>query len=166
MTDHSDKQQSQLPGVANIEIGHLLTQIGKLSDAIRTEFDLVTARMGWLVTAEAFISAAFVAAATAFPLEKGAFLSLLTYLVFALPLLGIVLAFTVLIAIQAAHTAAERLKEDRDKIMQQLPEGLRIVLVASRDPEHLQGNLPARILPPTIIIFWIIALFSLPMPKL
>jgi hypothetical protein len=104
------------------KIDQLLTQIGRLSDATRTEFDLVTARVGWFLTSEAFLCASFVAAAVNYPAKRHGLQTSFGYLLLALPVLGMALALLVGIAVSVAHKAAAARKDDRDAMMKRLPE--------------------------------------------
>jgi hypothetical protein len=131
----------------------ILGQLQRLDAAIHKEYTLVSDRMSWMVTSESFIFTAFIIAAVNYTnsiLLKflvGSFLILM-------PLLGIFLAGIVKKAIDAAHSAADNLKEERDKLEKKLPEKLRIKPISSKVPEHSAGNLPPMYLPFVIIGVW------------
>jgi hypothetical protein len=44
------------------DVPHKLSQIPRLGEGIKAEFDLITGRMSWLVIAESFILSAFATA--------------------------------------------------------------------------------------------------------
>jgi len=143
-----------------VKTSDLLTQLERLTEAIESEFDLISARIGWLVTSEAFIFTAY-ATTMANVIEKSQHVStIIEYLAFALPLFGIILAILVALSVFAAHSAIEKLKKQRDLFLEQLPQALRIVLISSRDHEHILGNIPSQTIPWLIIIVWIGALVS------
>jgi hypothetical protein len=146
------------PSASDFAIANVLTQIGALSQAIGAEFELVTARMGWLVTSEAFLFAAFAASVAAYTQISQALPSLTRLLLLALPVIGIALALLVKIAIGAAHSATTRLKQQREKLLKTLPEALQIELVSSRDAEHMLGNLPPIVIPWIFVGFWVMVL--------
>lgn len=147
------------------EISFVLTQIGRLCEAIKAEFDLIGVRMTWLVTSESFMFAAFATCIANLTTTKGLILATaLRYLAVALPVFGAIVAILVWIGIRAAHSVVIRIKKEREELMNTLPEHLRIELVHSRDSEHKDGNLPAAWIPWLIVVLWAGALLSLPMP--
>ena len=146
---------------AEKRIDQSLVQLGRLTDAVKAEFDLITARIGWFMTSQAFVTAAFVvtlANADAIGRDHAATLLLLKY---ALPVIGVVASCLVHVAVAAAHRATVRLKRDRDTRIEALPPRLRIALISSSDRIHHEGNLPARVLPAIVGAFWTVALLSL-----
>lgn len=151
------------------ELPHALVQIGRLCDAVRTEFDLIGVRMTWLVTSQAFMFAAFATCVSNLKTggQGSADLILSTtirYLLVLLPILGMTVSAIVAVAIRAAHIAMIRLKKDRDDLIKKLPDYLYIELVSSRDPEHGKGNIPPTYIPWIICTAWAGAALSLPMP--
>ena len=153
-----------IPPCQSEDIGFVLTQIGRLCEAIKAEFDLVGVRMTWLVTSEAFLFAAFATCVMNLKGKDHALPTTIRLLIGMLPILGMIIALLVHIAIRAAHRATERLKADREALMGALPAHLRISLISSRDPEHSAGNLPAKNIPMLIVVVWLLILLSLPMP--
>ena len=146
---------------AEKRIDQSLTQLGRLTDAVKAEFDLITARIGWFMTSQAFVTAAFVvtlANADAIGRDHAPTLVLLKY---ALPIIGVIASYLVHVAVAAAHRATVRLKRDRDARIEALPDRLRITLISSSDRIHQEGNLPARVLPTIVGAFWTVALLSL-----
>ena len=131
----------------------ILGQLQRLDLAIHKEYTLVSDRMSWMVTSESFIFTAFIVAAVNY--SNGSSIKLLvgSFLIL-MPLLGIFLAAIVRRAINAAHSAANRLKDDRDELEGKLPETLRIKPVSSKDPENNDGNLPPTYVPFVIIGVW------------
>lgn len=146
------------------DTGHLLTQIGRVSDAVKVEFDLIGTRMTWLVVSQSFMFATFATAAANAGSKAGPYLPVLKYLVIATPLLGVAVAAFVALAIKTAHAVAIDMKNQRDTLILQLPEALRIRLVSSRDHAHSRGNLPAKWVPWLLTAFWVGAIVSLPFP--
>lgn len=138
-----------------------LAQIDQLSNAVKTEFELVTARVGWFAGSQAFIVAAFaqvVASGGWSPVTAPAVLKLLAY---GLPLVGIAASLVVHIAVGAAHEAAVEFKNQRDASIARLPATLQYRLIPHWHSLHLRGNLPARTLPTLVAVFWVAALASL-----
>ena len=45
---------------------HALTQIARLAEGVKSEFDLIAGRMSWLVIAESFIFSAFATALSSY----------------------------------------------------------------------------------------------------
>ena len=146
------------------DLPHVLIQIGRLSEALKAEFDLVGTRMTWLVTSQAFLFTAFATAASNVKDDQPLLLSALKFLVCAIPVVATAIAVLVALALHAAHSVAVRIKNDRDKLILTLPERLQIRLVSSRDKEHSRGNLPAVCIPWILASAWVGAVLSLPMP--
>ena len=146
------------------DIGFVLIQIGRLCEAIKAEFDLIGVRMTWLVTSQAFMFAAFANCVSNLRSGGQTLPTTMRLLIGVLPVLGMIIALLVHIAIRAAHRATDRLKRDREALMHALPPNLQISLISSRDPEHSAGNLPAKNIPMVIIVVWLLVLLSLPMP--
>jgi hypothetical protein len=48
------------------EIPHALTQLVRLAEGVKSEFDLIAGRMSWLVIAESFIFSAFATAISSY----------------------------------------------------------------------------------------------------
>lgn len=70
------------------------------------------------------------------------------------PLVGIVLAVCVYMAILAAHKAVETLKSQRVAMIQRLPSRLRIDLISMRSREQWWGDLPTHVIPPALFLVW------------
>ena len=73
------------------DISHVLTQIARLAEGVKSEFDLVGSRISWLVIAESFLIPGFALALANYRPEHP-FASELLYLVWAMPIVGMVLA--------------------------------------------------------------------------
>jgi hypothetical protein len=135
----------------------ILGQLQRLDVSIHKEYTLVSDRMSWMVTSESFIFTAFIVAVVNYKSEL-----LLKFLarcfLILMPILGIFLAAIVTFAINAAHSAANRLKDDRDELEEKLPAMLRIKPISSKDPENNAGNLPPTYVPFVIIGIWTILL--------
>ncbi len=136
------------------DIPHALTQITALSAAIQMEFELVTARMGWLLVSEAFIIAAYQGTVIYYSQIKEFSPFVVIWLLTGFPFVGIAILLIVHVAIRAAHNAASDSKDERTAMMKKLPENLRITLVSSRDVNHAFGNLPAQSIPWMFLAFW------------
>ena len=116
---------------------------------IKLEFDLIGYRMTWLMTSQAFLFTAFTVCVTASSPPVVYVAEAIQYIV---PIVGMLSAFLVALAILAAHRVVERMKPAREKLEEiatQLGYERLGVDVESRD--HLFGNLPSKILP------WILA---------
>lgn len=146
------------------ELSHRLTQIGRVSDAVKAEFDLIGTRMTWLVISQSFMFATFATAVANVALPDRQFSTALKYLVCAIPILGATVAILVGLAIGAAHSVAIEMKNQRDDLIKQLPEYLQIKLISSRDKAHQNGNLPAALVPWLLTLAWGGAVLSLPLP--
>ena len=146
------------------DLPHFLTQIGRVSDAVKAEFDLIGTRMTWLVISQSFMFATFATAAANVALPNREFSTVLKYLVVMIPVLGVTFAILVGLAIGTAHSVAIEMKNQRDKLINELPENLRITLVPSRDKAHQNGNLPAAYVPWLLVAAWGGAILCLPMP--
>lgn len=144
------------------ELPHVLTQIARLSDAVKAEFDLIGTRMTWLVVSQSFMFATFTAAASNG--GHGNFATVLKYFVCMIPILGATVACLVGSSIVTAHSVAISMKEQRDKFICNLPAYLEIKLVSSRDKAHKYGNLPAKFVPWLFSVAWVGAIVFLPMP--
>jgi hypothetical protein len=156
-----DKQKgsessSSSPGNPEL-VNQRLVQLGRLGEAISKEYTLVSDRMTWLVISNSFMFSAFTTAVSNY--EKCGQLSILLLLViYGIPFLAIAMCFLVLGAIHAAHLAAKRLKDERNRIESTLPTDLIIKLVSSKDYEHKLGNLPPYIIPILLGITWMVFL--------
>jgi hypothetical protein len=69
------------------DIPHVLSQIARLGEGLKAEFDLIAGRMSWLVIAESFIFSTF-ATATASYRPDHPLAGVLRYLCWILPLVG------------------------------------------------------------------------------
>jgi hypothetical protein len=148
----------QLPGDDVVafeaaEVPQVLSQIARLGEALKAEFDLITARMSWLVIAESFIFSAFATAIANYHPEHSVAKGL-RFLVWTLPFVGMFLAVCVHVAILAALSAIDALKKQRDRMMAGLPPHLQIDLISVRSPQQWWGNLPAHVLPPVLFLVW------------
>lgn len=143
------------------DIPHLLTQIGRLSDAVKAEFDLVGTRMTWLVISQSFMFATFATAVANASGKNQEFSASLKYLVGMIPILGVIVAVLVALAIRVAHKVASDMKNQRDNLIKYLPVNLQITLVSSSDKAHIIGNLSAAYLPWMFALAWGGALLSL-----
>jgi hypothetical protein len=135
------------------DIPYALTQIARLAEGVKSEFDLIAGRMSWLVVSESFIFSAFVAAISNYqPNHKMA--EILLYLIWVLPLVGMYLAVCVFAAIRAADFAVAILKDQRERMMERLPVPLRIDLISTRSREQWWGNAPTHVIPPLLFLVW------------
>jgi hypothetical protein len=135
------------------DISNALTQIARLAEGVKSEFDLIAGRMSWLVIAESFIFSAFAAAISNYrpdhPLARE-----LIYLFWVMPLVGMFLAACVYVAILAAHSAVASLKGQREQMIGRLPSQLRIDLISTGSREQRWGNLPTHAIPPLLFLIW------------
>lgn len=133
----------------------ILGQLQRLDTAIHKEYTLVSDRMSWMVTSESFIFTAFIIATVNYSNDLSLRILAGCFLIM-MPLLGVFLAEIVRRAINAAHSAANRLKDDRDELEQKLPQIITIKPISSKDPENNAGNLPPTYVPFVIIGIWAI----------
>ena len=140
------------------EISQALTQLGRLGEAISKEYTLVSDRMTWLVISNSFMFSAFTTAVSNYGRGDQPLSILLLLVIYGIPCLAIAMCLLVLGAIQAAHSAAKRLKASRDSFEAALPENLRIESVSSKDHEHILGNLPPYVIPILLGITWLVFL--------
>lgn len=145
---------------ASEEIPHALTQIARLAEGVKSEFDLIAGRMSWLVIAESFIFSAFAAALASYRPEHRLG-SVMLYLIWVLPLVGMFLAVCVYVAILAAHSALGSLKNQRDRMIECLPSQLWIDLISTRSRIQRWGNVPTHVIPPILFLIWAGALVIL-----
>ena len=138
------------------DVPHILSQIARLGEGLKAEFGLITGRMSWLVIAESFIFSAFATAIASYrpdhPVVGG-----LRFLAWILPFVGMLLAVCVYVAILAALSAIDTLKDQRDRMIAGLPSHLRIDLISARSRKEWWGNLPAYVIPPVLFLVWIAA---------
>ena len=125
--------------------------------AIGKEFSLVADRMTWLVISQSFLMSAFVlssatydAAATMKPVLRASQI--------LMPVFGMIVAFLIIMAIRAAHSAAEKLKASRDTLEQSLPENLRVTLIGNTTWGNDRWNWPPHVIPYVVLAVWAILL--------
>jgi hypothetical protein len=139
------------------DIPHALSQITRLHEGVKAEFDLIASRMSWLMIAESFIFSAFGTAVANYrpdhPLARE-----LDYLIVVLPFVGMLLAVCVYVSILAAHRALDSLKTQRERMLKRLPRELWVDLISSRTRVQWWGNLPTHVLPPVLFLIWVGAL--------
>jgi hypothetical protein len=135
------------------EIPYALTQIARLAEGVKSEFDLIAGRMTWLVISESFIFAAFATALSSYRGDHRLAAELL-YLLWVMPLVGMFLAACVYVAILAAHVAVKSFKVQRDRMIESLPNQLSIDLVSTRSRVQWWGNVPTHIIPPVFFVIW------------
>jgi hypothetical protein len=138
------------------DVPHVLSQIARLGEGLKAEFDLIAGRMSWLVISESFIFSAF-ATATASYRPDHPLVGVLRYLGWILPFIGMFLAASVYAAILAALSAIDSLKSQRDRMMAGLPSQLRIDLISAQSRRQWWGNLPAHVIRPVLFLVWAVA---------
>ena len=142
------------PALDAAGVGHALTQIGRLGEGIKAQFDLIGVRMTWLVLSESFSFSAFTLTVANYdPAHRLAEVQL--YLIWALPIVGMGLAVFVFVGIRAAHHATLRLKRQREVMMARVPDPLRVDLISSFSPEHWWGEVPQHAIPPIFFTVWL-----------
>ena len=159
--DRQDQQPPMIPpSFAEADIVHGLIQLGRLTDAVRAELDLIGMRLTWLVISESFLFSAFAVSVPTYDSNRN-LSGVLLYILWAMPLVGMLLAGCVYVAILAALRAGKRLIEQRDQMMERLPEHLRVSLISVQSREYWWGNVPPRVIPPTIFLLWFGGLIGL-----
>ena len=154
--NHAESSHSDAP-LDPADIPLVLTQIARLADGVKSEFDLIGGRMTWLMISESFIFSAFVTAIASYRVDHPLRHSLL-YLIWVLPVIGMVLTVCVYAAILAAHRAIAILKSQRDHMIEKLPSLLRIDLISNSSRAQWWGNLPTYLIPPLLFLTWAIGL--------
>jgi hypothetical protein len=139
------------------DVPNALAQIARLGEVLKAEFDLVAARMSWLVISESFIFSAFASAAAAYRLDHP-LVGVLRYLGWVLPFVGMSLAACVSVAIIAGLSAVRTLKRQRDRMMAHLPPSLQVDLISVTSPQEWWGNVPALVIPPLLFLIWAMGL--------
>jgi hypothetical protein len=139
------------------DVPHVLAQIARLGEVLKAEFDLVAARMSWLVISESFIFSAVATVSVSYRPDHPV-VGVLRYLGWVLPILGMFLAACVYAAIFAALSAVGTLKRQRDRMMTGLPTQLRIDLISATSRLEWWGNVPALVIPPVLFLIWAVAL--------
>jgi hypothetical protein len=135
------------------DIDRILIQVSRLADGVKSEFDLIAGRMTWLVIGESFIYSAFATSSASYSPDHR-FAHSLLYLVWVLPFTGMLLAICVYMAILAAFSSINRLKDQRDRMIGRLPDYLQIDLIATSSRQQLWGNTPAHIIPLALFVTW------------
>lgn len=120
--------------------------------------------MTWLVISQSFMFSAFATAIATWS-QTSHYRDTLTYLVMSLPVLGVVVGALVALGLRAAHKMAAQIKNDRDQLIAMLPQKLHIRIVSSREYSHTMGNLPATYIPWALVLVWVGAMLSLPLPE-
>lgn len=138
------------------DIPHALTQLARLADGVKAEFDLIAGRMSWLVISESFIFSAFGTAASSYRPDHPCAGALL-YMIWVMPVLGMCLAVCVQVALIAAHRAIRILKNQRERMIARLPVPLHIDLISTNSREQWMGNLPTHVIPPLLFLIWAVA---------
>jgi hypothetical protein len=144
-------------GVTPLDPGDLpfvLTQIARLAEGVKSEFDLISGRMSWLVIAESFIFSAFAAATSSYRPDHP-LADVLRYLLSVLPLVGMLLVVCVYVALLAAHSVVGTLKSQRDRLIATLPARLRIDLISGHSRVQWWGNVPTHVIPPVLFVVWL-----------
>lgn len=139
------------------DVPQVLSQIASLGAELRAEFDLISGRMSWLVVSESFIFSAFATSVANYRPDHG-LVGILRYLAWVLPVVGIVLAASVYLAVIAAMRAIDGLKNQRDRMMKRLPLELQIDLISAQSRDQWWGNLPVYVIPPVLLLVWAIGL--------
>jgi len=143
--------------VSGTDIAHVIAQQGRYEMAIGKEFSLVADRMTWLVISQSFLMSAFVLSSATYDAATTMKLVLRASQVL-MPAFGIVVAFLIIVAVKAAHSAAEKLKNSRDALEQTLPENLRVSLIGNTTWESDRGNWPPHVIPYVVLLVWAILL--------
>ena len=105
------------------------------------------------VIAESFIFSAFATVMVSYRADHP-LIGVLRYQAWVLPFVGMFLAVCVYVAILAALSAVDTLKNQRDRMMAGLPGQLRIDLISAQSRMQWWGNLPTHIIPPVLFLIW------------
>jgi hypothetical protein len=133
------------------DVPHVRAQIARPGETLKAEFDLIAARMSWLVIPESFIFSASATAIASYRPDHSA-RGVLRYLAWVLPFVGMLLAACVYAALLAAQSAVGILKRQRDRMMAGLPPRLRIDLSSAHSRPNWWGNLTPLVIPPVLVL--------------
>jgi hypothetical protein len=153
VTDPAGQEEKKCTTLKDPRIPFIISQLARYGDAIGKEFTLVSDRMTWLVISNSFMFASFNSAAVNYA-NAGNMQPLAITMMLFMPYLGLAMAFYVIPALDAAHKAAERLKNERDALEARLPEELRITTISSKPPFWIPRILVALWLFLLVVAMW------------
>nr|WP_315246665.1 hypothetical protein [uncultured Albidiferax sp.] len=135
---------------------NLQFRLSRFDAQIKMEFDLIGYRMTWLMTSQAFLFTAFTVCVTA---NEPRMVSAAVAIQYIVPIVGMLSAFLVALAIGAAHDVVASLKPAREKL-ETIAErkGYEVLGVDTQSRDHWIGNLPSRILPWVLAGLWLVLL--------
>ena len=133
--------------------------LDRIDKQLEIEFNLITARMSWLVISESFLFNAFVGAGGDYIKPPGVGIAI--QLVVAV--MGFLIAKFVNSAVQAALGVIVQRKNEREPIEKKLEESMKVRApdialpsVSLNDIQHEAGSIPARRIPSLLMIGWVI----------
>jgi hypothetical protein len=131
--------------------GNLKYRLDRLDALLKTEFDLISHRMTWLVISQSFLFAAFSGAAANSTAHQ-----VLKRMLWIIPFMGILIDALVYLAVIAAHSVIRKLKRLRYPVELLASEtfGCEIASVDLHRWEHKFGTLPPYVVPPSLALAW------------
>lgn len=137
--------------------------LARLDMMIKTNLDLVSHRMGWLLISQSFLFTAFALAAAHVTSPQADRASLYVF-VHVVPILGIATTAFVCLSLWAVLRVIWRLKHTRSGIEARLIRPLEEIYGASSVPNTSPldwiGHLPAMVVPPLFACAWLYLLLS------
>lgn len=131
----------------------------RLDLRIRSQFDLISSRTGWLLTSHAFMLAAMGATLNAnvvAPLPTHVWMR--TFLLWALPALGLLTSALVLRSVHAAYRIVSNFKSMRAGLLRICHEEFEYELTALDNADVRDGDLPPKIFPWALGLIWSVLL--------
>lgn len=131
----------------------------RLDLRIRSQFDLIASRTGWLLTSHAFMLAAMGAtlnASVVAPLPTHVWMR--TFLLWALPSLGLLTSALVLRSVHAAYRIVGGFKVMRDDLLRLCNEEFEYELTILDKGDVHSGDLPPKVFPWVLGLIWLVLL--------
>lgn len=121
-------------------------------EQIDSQFTLVSARMTWLVISQSFLFGAFIASGNLIPKGYGLLVQ------GVVSCLGMCICILVRSGIDAALSVVEKIKLEREPILNNLRQALnaKLPVVQVSDREHIDGNRAPRYIPLVLVCAWVI----------
>lgn len=142
---------------------NLNRRLTRLDAQIKVEYDLIGHRVGWLLTSNAFLFAAFVVALNNVNLDNASLPSIrfVYVLSFWIPIIGLASSALVTFAVFAANSVIKRLKLLRDRTEADAARqcSFEVVGIGAGSWPHRIGNGPPCLLPPLLAIVWATMLY-------
>lgn len=131
----------------------------RLDLRIRSQFDLISSRTGWLLTSHAFMLAAMGATLNANVAERMPTHDWMrTFLLWALPALGLLTSVLVWRSVLAAYRIVRGLKNARRRLLKICRREFEYELTGLRKADVRDGDLPPKVFPCALGFIWSVLL--------